>query len=71
VSIGRRIRLARAWANLTQEEVANRAELQPSAISHFELDRRAPSASNLRRLAVALDISVDWLLELPTMPTRR
>jgi len=36
--------------------------MQPSAIAHFEADRRKPSFDNVRALARALDISADYLL---------
>jgi transcriptional regulator with XRE-family HTH domain len=68
--LGNRLRLARAAKGLTQEQLATATKLQPSAIAHFEAGRRSPSAKSLRRLAVGLDMSIDWLLGLPTMPTR-
>ena len=36
--------------------------MQPSAIAHFEADRRKPSFDNVRALATALDASADYLL---------
>jgi transcriptional regulator with XRE-family HTH domain len=36
--------------------------MQPSAIAHFEADRRKPSFDNVRALAKALDASADFLL---------
>jgi transcriptional regulator with XRE-family HTH domain len=47
---------------LNQAELAVRAGLQPSAISHFETGTRRPSFDNLRRLADALAVSIDYLL---------
>lgn len=57
-----RLKLARRLRAITQQELANRAHLQPSAVSHFESNRRTPSFENLRRLADALDVSTDYLL---------
>ena len=59
---GWRIREARLSLELTQAELAERAGLQESWISHFEVGRRKPSVRNLLRLADALDCSADWLL---------
>lgn len=59
-----RLREAREALDLSQDELASRAELQPSAISHFETGGRRPSFTNLRRLAIELEVSVDWLLVL-------
>ena len=57
-----RLRAARELRELTQEALADRASLQPSAISHFESGTRKPSFDNLRRLADALEVSTDYLL---------
>ena len=57
-----RLRIARQTRDLNQETLAKRANLQPSAISHFETGTRKPSFDNLRRLADALDVTTDYLL---------
>lgn len=53
---------ARNMRGLSQEELAKRAKLQPSAISHFETGSRKPSFDNLKRLADALEVTSDYLL---------
>ena len=57
-----RLRSAREHRQLSQSELATRAGLQPSAVSHFETGRRSPSFDNLKRLADALDVTTDYLL---------
>jgi transcriptional regulator with XRE-family HTH domain len=57
-----RLRLARQKRELSQEALAKRANLQPSAVSHFETGTRKPSFDNLRRIADALDVTTDYLL---------
>ena len=57
-----RLRKARQDKGLSQADLAKRAKLQPSAVSHFETGTRAPSFENLRRLADALGVSIDFLL---------
>jgi transcriptional regulator with XRE-family HTH domain len=57
-----RLRTARETRGLNQGELAVRAGLQPSAISHFETGTRKPSFDNLRRLADALNATTDYLL---------
>ena len=47
---------------LRQEELAKKAKLNPTAISHFETGTRKPSFDNLKSLADALDVSVDFLM---------
>ena len=57
-----RLRAARESRRLSQGALAERAGLQPSAVSHFETGTRKPSFENLRRLADALEVSTDYLL---------
>lgn len=59
---GNLLRKAREEKGLSQTELAEKTGLQPSAISHFELGRRSPSFDNLRILADALAVTVDYLL---------
>lgn len=57
-----RLREAREQRQLNQGELAEKAGLQASAISHFETGTRKPSFDNLRRLADALKVTTDYLL---------
>lgn len=57
-----RLRSAREYRGLNQQELAGRAGLQPSAISHFETGTRKPSFDNLHLLAETLDVTIDYLL---------
>ena len=56
------LRLARESRGLNQTELAKIAGLQPAAIGHFEANRRKPSFANIRALAIALNVSSDYLL---------
>jgi transcriptional regulator with XRE-family HTH domain len=57
-----RLKTAREKKGFTQSQLAERAGLQPSAVSHFESGRRSPSFENLKKLADALGIAIDYLL---------
>lgn len=57
-----RLRTAREKRGLSQSQLAEKAKLPPSSISHFESGARKPSFDNLRKLANALDVSTDYLL---------
>lgn len=59
---GIKLRKTREAKGLHQADLAEKAGLQPSAISHFESGRRAPSFDNLKRLADALSVNIDFLL---------
>lgn len=47
---------------LSQGELAKKTGLQPAAISHFETGARKASLNNLRKLAEALNVTIDYLL---------
>ena len=57
-----RLQAMRTRRNLSQDELAKRAGLQATAVSHFETGTRKPSFDNLRRLADALETTVDYLM---------
>jgi transcriptional regulator with XRE-family HTH domain len=63
-----RLRDARLEKGLSQAELAQKTGLQPSAVSHFESGRRAPSFDNLRVLADALGVTTDHLLGRESRP---
>lgn len=60
--IGSRIRDRRVEMGLSQEMLAERADLSPTYISHIERAEKKPSLSTLIRLTAALDVTVDCLL---------
>lgn len=55
-------RLSVARGDLTQAELAEKAGMHPTAITHYETGRRTPSMANLRILVDALDVSADYLI---------
>ena len=57
-----RLRTARELRKLNQADLAEKADLQPSAVSHFESGRRSPSFQNLKALADALQVTTDYLI---------
>lgn len=68
-SFADRLRNIREEKGLSQLELAQRAGFQPSAVSHFESGRRSPSFDNLKKLADALSVTIDYLLGRETAPT--
>lgn len=57
-----RLREARKLRGYSQEELAAKADMPATTIAHFETGTRKPSFELLRRLAVALEITTDFLL---------
>jgi transcriptional regulator with XRE-family HTH domain len=63
-ALGRAVREARLAHDLSQEELAHRAGLHPTWISHLESGRRNPSWANVRKLCAAMDLKVSELAEM-------
>jgi transcriptional regulator with XRE-family HTH domain len=57
-----RLKQLRTDRELSQEALAKKTGLQPTAISHFENGSRKPSFENLRTIADAFEVSVDYLM---------
>lgn len=57
--VGPAIRALRERADLSQEELAGRAELDRTYVSGIERGRRNPSVKSLQRVADALDTTLD------------
>src|SRR5205085_11846805 len=57
-----RIRQLIEQSRLTQAQVAAKSGLTPAAISHFVTGQRTPGTSAVRRLADALNASVEYIL---------
>ena len=57
IRIGRRIKELRTEKSMSQEEVANTAEMERSFITHIESGRRNISVETLQRILDALNIT--------------
>ena len=64
--IGVNVRKTRELKVLSQEELAFRAELHRTYVSGIERGIRNPTALIIQRLAVALEITADRLLVMPS-----
>lgn len=56
-SLGSALRRLRERADLSQEELAAKAQVSRASIQNWEGDRRAPRRAEARRLAAALGVS--------------
>lgn len=61
--LGAALKEMRLERGLSQEELAHRASLHPTWISHLESGRENPAWGTVRRLATALDVSLGKLAE--------
>jgi len=60
-SIDNRLRDAREWAGLSQQEAADGLGIARELISYWEHDRRVPSLAQLVRLAATYGTTIDYL----------
>lgn len=60
--IGKRIKEIREINNLTQEELAERADLSKVFIAYIETGKRKPSLETIVKISQALDTSIDNIL---------
>lgn len=61
-AVGKRISLIRKNRGMTQEQLAEKAELSNIYISHIENSRSIPSLETLMKICSALDITPDEVL---------
>lgn len=60
--IGKRIIERRKKLNLTQEALAEKADVTTQFVSYAESGKRAMRPENLMKMAAALEVSADYLL---------
>lgn len=69
VEFGNRLRKLRKDRNLTQRQLAELIGVKNSVISFYEVGERTPSPDVLRKLAMALHVSTDFLLGIERTAT--
>ncbi len=67
LALGNALRDARVRAGLSQEEVAERIDLDPMMYGGIERGRLVPTIPTLTRLCVVLKLDPDELPELPEL----
>ena len=67
--LGERIRTLRTAHQLTQVQLAHKLGVSKQTVSNWENDNVPPSIDMLRKIAVILSCSSDYLLELDTTRT--
>lgn len=64
---GSRLKMMRELRGLTQTEVAKQLGVHKSSLSNWEAGRLEPSQRALITLSVILNVSVEWLLDVPPL----
>lgn len=60
-----RLRELRERKGLLMQDLAAQAEIAASSLGKYEAGKRTPTAPNLRKLAEALEVGIDALLDQP------
>lgn len=63
VAFGKRLRELRAERNVSQDDLARRTDVHPTAIGRLERGSREPRLSTILRLARGLDVEPGKLLD--------
>lgn len=66
IDIGAKIRTLRKGRKLTQEELAERLGITRATVSNYEVGRRSPHISELKRIADYFGVGVDYFGVTPT-----
>jgi transcriptional regulator with XRE-family HTH domain len=64
MTLSERLVFARKQIGMTQEKLAKSTGIQIAQICKFETGKRSPDISNFRKIAIALRVSADYLLEI-------
>lgn len=59
-SIGHKLRLLRKEKRMTQQELADALNIKRATISNYEIGRRSPHLSELRRIAEYFGVGLDY-----------
>jgi transcriptional regulator with XRE-family HTH domain len=65
MDLGSRIKKSRQKVGISQSELARRLEIAPSAVSHWEANRKTPEVKTLQKLADILDTTISYLTGEP------
>lgn len=62
--LGKRIKEIRKMKKLTQEQIAEIVQIEPASISNIENGKYYPTAENLDKILVALDVAPEHLFKI-------
>ena len=62
LTFGQRITEFRKKINLKQKELAQKADITPTALNYYEKDKREPNVNTIKKLIIALGVTGDELL---------
>ena len=69
MTLGEKIQTLRKQRNISQEQLAEHMNVTRQAVSKWELSESVPDVENIVRLSGILDVSTDYLLKDPPVPS--
>ncbi len=66
--LGLRIKELRKFRKMTQEQLAERINIEPNNVSKIEIGKNYPSPENLAKIAIALNIEIHELFMFDNNP---
>jgi len=63
MTLGKRLKVARKKCGLTQEQIADKFDISPAAVSSWERDKTVPELAKLPALWKTLKVPPEWLLD--------
>lgn len=70
MTIGERIRATRKEKLMTQKQLGEKCQMADSAIRKYESGAQTPKIETLRRIAAALGVDINWLMNGYTLEQR-
>lgn len=59
-SVGQKIKVLRKTRGLTQQQLADKLDIQRATISNYEIGRRSPHLKELEKIASVLGVNIDY-----------
>ena len=66
INIGAKIKTLRKGKRMTQEQLADALKITRASVSNYELGRRTPHLSELKRIAEYFGVGLDYFGIMPT-----
>jgi transcriptional regulator with XRE-family HTH domain len=61
ITLTTRLRLAREWRELEQQEIADELGISRATVSNYETGKTSPGKLQINAWAVVCDVDVEWL----------
>lgn len=68
MSFGKKLSLLRKEHNLTQSNLAKKLGVSRGTIGMYEIDKRDPDTSTLKKISTLFNVSIDYLLDVVDAP---